>query len=149
MFKKPFNRQIGETRLCKDCGATFHTMKPHWSCKDCLNKKSKESQRKRAGCGKLTTGRFAGMEPKKPYPFSTKNDEASKRFRQIRKGLNNCWTKEERRTFYAERLEEITHNGILQWIMDRRDDETAKKRKQKSVNRTKKEYPDLRGHYEY
>jgi len=36
--KKKFNKRDGETRDCKECGTSFHTMKPRWVCKDCVNK---------------------------------------------------------------------------------------------------------------
>ena len=41
MFKKPFNRKVGETRTCKHCSATFHTFKPIWKCTKCVNKSQK------------------------------------------------------------------------------------------------------------
>jgi hypothetical protein len=46
-------------------------------------------------------------------------------------------------------LKEIEENGILKWILDRRDKETKDAKQSKSRNVIKKEFPDTRGHYEY
>lgn len=149
MYKKQFNRTIGETRQCKTCSNEFHTNRPIWYCNRCVTERSKISQKQRAGEGNVKTGKFAGMAPKKPYPFDTRSNKALSRFRRIKRELNKCNTKEERRLHYAKQLKEIEENGILEWIMDRRDDETAKERKAKSKSRTRIDYPNTRGHYEY
>jgi hypothetical protein len=69
--------------------------------------------------------------------------------------LSNAW-KEYNRTgdksyviaHYNKQIKEIKENGIMQWIFDRRDEETLKANKPKSRNMTKIDYPDTRGHYE-
>lgn len=148
MFKKPFNKVEGETRVCKGCNDEFHTRKPVWFCRHCLNEKSKKLQRLKAGDGNVTTGRFKGMAPKKPYPFDTRSNKPLSRFRRIKRELNKCNTKEERRLHYQKQLEEIKLNGVWDWIFDRRDDETANERVIKSRNRTRTDFPDTRGYYE-
>ena len=41
-------------------------------------------------------------------------------------------------------FKEIKENGIMQWIVDRRDAETQEEHKRKSVKRIKTDYPDTR-----
>lgn len=150
MFKKKFDRLNGEIRHCKMCDKDFHTMKPTWHCMPCTSKKIYESAVKKHGEGVIPTGKYAGQPKKKPYPFSTKRGKVEQlgRFRDIRRALNKCETKEQRREHYAKQLEEIKTNGIWEWIWDRRDDETAKKSGTKSKTFIDKHYPDLRGYYE-
>ena len=141
MFKKPFNKKIGETRECNQCGNQFHTMKPIWKCRLCQNavqRKIQEEKRKLYGI-------------KDNYPFSTKNNEAGKRFSKIRVELNKVWRTGDReliRKHYQKQLEEAERLGILKWIYDRRDNETIKAKAEKSRNKIQKELPDTRGYYE-
>jgi len=87
MFKKPFNRSVGETRECKYCGDTFHAKKPIWKCQTCVNAAQKIiEQKKRAQYSK-----------KDRYPFDTRTPAADKRFNSIRTALSNAW-KEYNRT---------------------------------------------------
>lgn len=52
MFNKPkFNRNKGETRVCKECQTEFHTMKPLWVCKECTNKKNRLQRNIEVGNG--------------------------------------------------------------------------------------------------
>jgi hypothetical protein len=148
MFKKPFNRTIGEQRVCKECGDTFHAKKPIWKCTKCVNASQKiVEQRKRA------------KYPKKDqYPFNNRTNEAGSRFCSIRTALSNAW-KEYNRTgdksyviaHYDKQLKEIKENGIMEWILDRRTPEAKKESNPhaRSRNMIKKDYPDTRGHYEY
>jgi hypothetical protein len=41
-------------------------------------------------------------------------------------------------------FKEIKENGIMEWIVDRRDDETQRENQSKSAKRIKTEYPDTR-----
>ena len=41
-------------------------------------------------------------------------------------------------------FKEIEGNGIMQWILDRRDDETQRENQSKSIRRIRTEYPDTR-----
>ena len=50
---------------------------------------------------------------------------------------------------YNNQLKEIQENGIMQWINDRRDMETLKEKKAKTISRTRKEYPNHHDYYEY
>jgi len=146
MFKKPFNKTIGETRLCKVCSDSFHTFKPRYTCNQCLNAAQKIiEQKKRARTPK-----------KEHYPFDNYGNEAGSRFCSIRTALSNAW-KEYRKTgdksyviaHYDKQLKEIKGNGIWQWIWDRKDEATIKENKPKTRNMIEKEVPDTRGHYEY
>jgi len=149
MFKKPFNRKEGETRKCNLCGIEFHTHKPVFQCRPCVAKKVYENAKEKYGEGIIPTGKYAGMPFKKKYPFDTSSFENRNRFNRIKRELNECKTKEERRAHYQKQLDEIMHNGVWEWILDRRDEETSKERKSKSKNKTQIEFPDLRGYHEY
>jgi hypothetical protein len=102
------------------------------------------------------TGKWRGLPPKKPYPFSNKTSESSNRFCTIRTALSNAW-KEYQKTgdksvviaHYDKQLKEIEENGIMTWILDRRCDTSKKESQVKSKNMIKNDYPDTRGHYEY
>ena len=146
MFKKPFNRKIGEQRQCKECDTTFHTFKPVYTCQPCQNKKQKViEQRKRAKYKK---------KPK--YPFDTKTNQAGNRFCRIHRELVIAW-KEYKKTgnrqsltqHYDKQLEEIKGNGVMEWILDRRDAETNKGKTIKSRNHIIKDYPNHHDYYEY
>ena len=145
MFKKPFNRKLGEQRECKYCGDTFHAKKPIWKCVKCVNASQKIiEQNKRA------------QYPKKDrYPFDTRTPAADKRFNSIRTALSNAW-KEYNKTgdksyviaHYDKQLKEIKENGIMTWIFDRRDEATLKANKPKTRNMINNDLPDTRGYYE-
>ena len=146
MFKKPFNRTIGEERQCKVCDTTFHTFKPVYTCQPCQNKKQKViEQRKRAKYVK-----------KAKYPFSNTTNEAGNRFCRIHRELVIAW-KQYKKTgdksiitqHYDKQLKEIEENGILKWILDRRDKETLEARQIKSRKTITKDYPNHHDYYEY
>ena len=155
MFKKPFNKVVGETRKCKVCDKDFHTFKPRWNCKECVSKINHEAAKKKYGEGVPATGRWAGLPLKKPYPFNNRTNEAGARFCSIRTALSNAW-KEYNKTgdksvviaHYDKQLKEIEENGILTWILDRRSDDMKKDTQYKSKSMIYKELPDTRGHYE-
>ena len=146
MFKKPFNRKVGETRECKYCGDTFHAKKPIWKCQTCVNAAQKI----------IETKKRAKYPKKDKYPFDTRTNAADKRFLSIRTALSNAW-KEYNRTgdksyviaHYNKQIKEIKENGIMQWIFDRRDEETLKANKPKSRNMINNDLPDTRGYHEY
>jgi hypothetical protein len=152
MFKKPFNSKVGEQRECKVCKEQFYTFRPVWRCKACVAKSNFENAKKKYGEGIVPTGKWAGMKPKKPYPFNNRTSEANNRFNKIRTTLSNAW-KEYNKTgdksviiaHYNKQLKEIEENGIMEWILDRRADSDKTER---SRNMIRKEYPDTRGHYE-
>ena len=145
MFKKPFNRKVGEERVCKHCGDTFHTKKPVWRCQKCVNAAQKIIEEKKR----------AKYPKKDRYPFDTRTPAADKRFLSIRTALSNAW-KEYNKTgdrsiitaHYDKQLKEIKENGIMTWIFDRRDEETLKANKPKSRNMINNDLPDTRGYYE-
>jgi hypothetical protein len=146
MFKKPFNKEVGESRQCKKCGAEFYTFKPRYSCNVCIN----DAQR-------IIEKRKRAKYPKKQkYPFDTKTHEAGSRFCTIRTALSNAW-KEYNKTgdksiitqHYNKQLKEIEENGILKWILDRRDKETLSLKQAKSRKTIQKDYPNHHDYYEY
>ncbi len=156
MFKKPFNREIGETRKCKLCDNDFHTHKPVWRCKGCIAKINFDTAKKKyAENGLIPTGKWAGMKPKEKYPFDNRSSEASNRFCKIRTALSKAW-KEYQKTgdksviiaHYNKQLKEIEENGIMEWILDRRCDSSKQESYVKSKTQTNIEYPDTRGWYE-
>jgi len=147
MFKKPFNRKVGEDRVCKECGDSFHAKKPIWKCIKCVNKAQRViEERKRAQYKK-----------KDPYPFDTRSNEPGRRFNRISTQLSNAW-KEYNKTgdrsvitaHYDRQLKEIQENGIMEWILDRRSVDAKKENNTnvKSNNMIEKELPDTRGWYE-
>ena len=146
MFKKPFNKTIGELRVCKECNEEFHTFKPIYKCKKCVNKAQRViEQRKRARYTK-----------KENYPFNTRTNEAGARFHRIQRELRKAWiefAKTGNRDIitqhYNKQLKEIEENGILKWIIDRRDKETNEAKTLKSRKTITKDYPNHHDYYEY
>ena len=147
MFKKPFNYTLGETRQCRLCSKEFYTIKPLWRCNACVAKEQGIIKKKiETENGSFYTGPFAGLQRKKSYPFN--DNEMHKRFTRIRKSLKRCTTREEKTAHYDKCLRDIETNGILEWIYDRRDIESAKQLKVKKAMTTdeaKKRWPDTRG----
>ena len=146
LWKVKFNHKDGEIRVCKHCSVSFHTMKPRYRCNACLNANQKIVEKKKRD----------KYEKKTTYPFSNRTTEASNRFCTIRTSLSNAW-KEYRETgdrshitqHYEKQLKEIEELGILKWIMDRRDKETADSKQSKSRRTIQKDYPNTHDYYEY
>lgn len=138
-YRPTFDRKNGETRNCKVCGVSFHTMKPVNRCRLCTNEWTKQRTKE-----KIELGLIEKTEYKENYPFNTQNGESATRFNRIQYALRDCKTKEERRAHYAKQLEEIEHNGILKWIYDRRDEETKRENTIKTRGRIEKDLPDTR-----
>ena len=119
-------------RECRYCGKQFHAIRAVWRCRECTIEKQKVTNDKT-------------KRPKKDhYPFDSKGGEAKGRFRRITRELNKCYTREERTEHYNKMFKEIESNGIMQWILDRRDDETNRENQSKSAKRIRDEYPDTR-----
>lgn len=147
LWNRKFDRKNGETRICKECGETYHTMKPINKCRLCVNKAQKV----------IEEVRRANHPLKKPYPFNNRTNEAGARFCSIRTALSNAW-KEYSKTgdksyviqHYEKQLKEAKELGILEWIYDRRTPEAKRENGQyvRTRNMIRKEYPDTRGHYE-
>ena len=146
LWNKKFDHTNGETRQCKECGISFHTMKPRYSCNPCLNAKQKIiEQRKRSK-----------YEKKAVYPFDTRTHAAGRRFCSIRTAISKAW-KEYNKTgdrsiitqHYDKQLKEIEENGILKWILDRRDKESNEAKQSKSRKNIIKDYPSHHDYYEY
>ena len=146
MFKKPFNKKVGEIRTCKHCAVEFHTFKPRYSCNACLNAAQKIVERKKR----------ALYKKKDNYPFSTKTNEAGARFHRIQRDLRKAWIDFQKTgdrniitAHYEKQLKEIEANGILKWILDRRDRETLEAKQSKSRKTIQKDYPNHHDYYEY
>jgi hypothetical protein len=141
MFKKPFNKEVGEERICKLCGVIYHTYKPRWRCLDCLCMLQKKYPKPYA--------------KKEQYPFATTTNEAALRFSRIHGELSRAWKEgpEALKAHYDKQLKEIKDNGIMEWILDRRTPEARREMNPmgmaRSKNMIRKDYPDTRGHYEY
>jgi len=146
LWNRKFDHVNGETRQCKGCDVTFHTMKPRYTCNKCVNAKQK----------KYETIRRNKYPKKDNYPFNNRTNEAGSRFCTIRTALSNAW-KEYKKTgdksyvnaHYDKQLKEIEANGILKWIVDRRDKETAEAKQIKSRKTITKDYPNHHDYYEY
>jgi len=93
----------------------------------------------------MENGEIPTYEAKKNYPFNTNNGEAVARFHKIQYALRDCKTKEERRAHFAKQLKEIEELGILEWIYDRRDEESKNEKRTKSRKTIKRDFPDTRG----
>lgn len=119
-----------EDRICRYCGNPFHAIRPIWRCNPCT-----------VAMQKVVNDR-SKRPIKDKYPFDSKGGEAKSRFRRIYRELNKCNTREELTAHYDKMFKEIEENGIMQWIVDRRDDETQRENQSKSNRRIKTEYPD-------
>lgn len=145
LWSVKFDHKNGEDRVCRKCDTAFHTMKPSYICRKCVNEQQRviqEKLRKEKGF-------------KAQYPFDNKGTESANRFCKIRTALSKAW-KEYYKTgdksviiaHYDKQIKEIHENGIWEWIWDRRDDETIKGKALKSRNMITKELPDTRNWYE-
>jgi len=146
IWNTKFDHKNGETRQCKECGETFHAKKPVYTCQPCQNKKQKVVEQKKR----------AQYQKKDNYPFDTRTNEAGARFHRIQRELRKAWI-EFKKTgdksiitqHYDKQIKEIEENGILKWILDRRDAETNKGKIIKSRNHIQKDYPNHHDYYEY
>lgn len=145
LWAKKFDYKNGEDRVCKECDAPFHAVKPTNICNLCRNKSQKLIQTK------LRQER--GYKPY--YPFDNKGTESSNRFCRIRTALSKAWKEYDKTgdksvviAHYDKQLQEIHDNGIWEWIWDRRDDATIKGNALRTRNMITKDLPDTRGHYE-
>ena len=137
MIKKKVDLTI--ERICKICGDSFMPDKPLLCCKKCTNEKARQ--------GQIAKREREGFQKKKPYPYSTYSNEQVARFHRIQRELRQAWKegREAVNRHYDKQLREIKENGILDWIIDRRDSETNVK--QKGSGKTgrpkemRKEYP--------
>jgi hypothetical protein len=137
MIKKKIDLTI--ERICKQCGTGFMPTKPILLCKKCSNEKARLRQ--------MEKREKEGFEKKKPYPYSTYSNEQVARFHRIQRELREAWKmgREAVNEHYRKQLREIAENGILEWIIDRRDAETNVKQKGSGKTgrpkETKREYP--------
>ena len=140
LWNVKFDHKNGETRQCKECGASFHTMRPKWSCIVCLNAKQKVIEGKKR----------SKYEKKIPYPYQGANHNYHQRFYPLRRKLHKMKVREEWQTYFKERLDEIFNDAVLmKWINDRRDKETLQAKQSKSKSNITKDYPNTHNYYEY
>ena len=121
-----------EDRICRYCGKGFLATKPAWRCRECAIQKQKQVNER------------TKRPNKDKYPFDSKGGEAKSRFRRINRELTKCETREELTVHYDKMFKEIEGNGIMKWIIDRRDDETQREKQSKSTKRIRTEYPNTR-----
>jgi hypothetical protein len=146
LWSRKFNHKDGETRVCKECNASFHTMKPRYRCNACVNAKQKIVEQ-------IKRDKY---EKKPKYPFDTKTNAAGLRFNRIHGELSRAWTeyyktgnRDAITAHYEKQLKEIEENGIKEWILDRRDKETLQAKQSKSRRSIQKDYPNHHDYYEY
>ena len=140
LWNVKFDHKNGEQRVCKECGASFHTPKPRWSCNACVNAKQKI----------IETRKRSKYERKEPYPYQGPNHDYHHRFYPLRKKLHKIKVREEWQAYFKERLDEILNDAVLmKWINDRRDKETAEAKQAKSKRNITKDYPNHHDYYEY
>jgi len=140
LWNKKFDHTNGETRICKECGVSFHTMKPRYSCNACLNTKQKVIEQKKRG----------KYERKVPYPYQGPNHNYHTRFYPLRSKLHKMKERQEWQEYYKTKLDEIMNDAVLmKWINDRRDKETAEAKQSKSRKTITKDYPNTHDYYEY
>ena len=140
LWSRKFNHKDGEQRICKECGTSFHTMKPRCSCNACVNAKQKKYERLRR----------KQYERKLPYPYQIDNHNYNHRFYPLRAKLHKMKQREEWQEYFKIKLNEIMQDeALMKWINDRRDLETKNEKVARSKKVIQKDYPDTRGHYEY
>jgi len=141
IWSRKFDYKNGETRVCNQCGETYHTPKPINKCRACVNARQLIIEREKRG----------RYKKKDTYPFNTKTHEAGARFCRIRTELSNAW-KEYKKTgnrevidaHYDKQLKEIHENGILIWILDRRCLKAQSEKHIKTKGMIRKEYPSTK-----
>jgi hypothetical protein len=146
LWNRKFDHKNGEQRICKHCSVSFHTMKPRYSCNQCLNAQQRI----------IETKKRAKYAKKDNYPFNNRTNEAGARFCTIRTALSNAWKQYNKtgdksyvNAHYDKQIKEIHENGIWQWIWDRRDKETAESKQSKSKKTIQRDYPNTHDYYEY
>jgi hypothetical protein len=140
LWSVKFDHKNGETRVCKHCGASFHTIKPRWSCSPCLNTKQKVIEQTKRN----------KYEKKASYPYQGPKHDYHQRFYPLRVKLHKMKVRSEWKEYFKERLDEIMQDKILmKWINDRRDKETADASKLKSKKTIQRDYPNTHDYYEY
>lgn len=127
---------LSKPRVCKYCGETYMPERPIKFCNTCRNKKANERRIRDKEMGKLPAD-------KPNYPFSTRNNDAIKRFAQIKKRLDKAWEEgpEAVKAHYDRQLKEAEEFGILEWIYDRRTTESKKEGKGRPFQDIRKELP--------
>ena len=140
LWKVKFDHKNGEQRVCKGCGASFHTPKPRWSCNACVNAKQKV----------IETNKRSRYERKQPYPYQGPKHDYHTRFYPLRAKLHKIKVRSEWQEYFKEKLDEILKDAVLmKWINDRRDKETAEAKKVKSKSNITKDYPNHHDYYDY
>jgi hypothetical protein len=140
LWSVKFDHKNGENRVCKECNASFHTMKPRHRCNACINQKQKVIEGKKR----------SKYERKEPYPYQGPNHNYHTRFYPLRAKLHSIRVRQEWKEYFKEKLDEILNDEVLmKWINDRRDKETAEAKQIKSKKSIQRDYPNTHDYYEY
>jgi len=140
LWNRKFDYVNGEQRVCKECDASFYTIKPRYSCNQCLNVKQKVIEQKRR----------SRYEKKEPYPYQVGNHNYNQRFYPLRAKLHKMKIRSEWQAYFKVRLDEVLNDAVLmKWINDRRDKETLEAKQLKSKKNIIKDYPNTHDYYEY
>lgn len=140
LWNVKFDHKNGETRICKTCSVSFHTIKPRHACNVCLNVKQKVIEQKKRNT----------YEKKVSYPYQTGNHNYNQRFYPLRAKLHKMKERIEWQEYYKTKLDEIFNDVVLmKWINDRRDKETLEAKQSKSRKTITKDYPNTHDYYEY
>ena len=143
LWSVKFDHANGELRKCRLCGNDFHAKRAVWRCTPCVNKAQKVIEEAKRG----------KYKKKDIYPFDTRSNAATLRFKKIRSALNKAWREYDKTgdksiilAHYNKQLQEIQDNGIMEWIIDRRNNEARKENNpnSKSKQQTDIEYPNTR-----
>ena len=108
LWSKKFNYKDGEDRVCKECGDTYHTMKPRWICTKCVNANQRI----------IEEAKRANYKSKIRYPYHSDNrgwqGSAKQHFLNIRTRNSKAWKggREALTAFYSEIFEEIQSNSL-------------------------------------
>lgn len=126
-------------RVCKYCGDTFMPERAVLFCNPCRNKKANQTRIKRKAEGKLP-------QDKAPYPFNTRNNDAIRRFADIKRRLDKAWKEgpEAVKAHYDRQFKEMVQFGIMEWIYDRRTTEAKKEGKGRPFEDIRKELPSTK-----
>lgn len=153
--KRKFNKKEGETRECTKCKASFHTMKPRWVCKACVNASSR-LQRNIAAGNDATDAYSDRVGRKKSDLEGIGYEERRRNFVQKAKWLDKeVNERSEWQAFFKSELQRIRNDKKL-WDSLTRD--TLGKSPKKSeiqegigagrpagVNNKKYKYPNTKG----
>ena len=132
-----FDRVNGETRKCKECGEEYHTMKPIWTCNECVNKKAFKKNKELAAMG-MKRWIAKAEYPDRGVLRKTKFDRLQAKLRKMH--FRHEWVE-----YLSARLDEVMKDReLMDWIYDRRDEESMKQKKVKKYGIDVKKVPSTK-----